>query len=203
MAAHRWQRTWFRFSPKRNIHGIASAVWVVAAKADREVVFHKLEEALHLIKEYSPVRFTQLCGDVDRILIAGDPTFWGRYVRELRLIEIYDGYAVAPETSPEQLASTLIHEAQHARLFRLGFGYAEQMRGRIERLCFMAERNFAHRIPNGSKIAESAEDWMSADSDTHFSNKARRRRKQDALRELGCPEWIVKLLERLGKRRAT
>ena len=37
-----------------------------------------------------------------------------------------------PETSVEMIASTIVHEATHAKLERLGVSYAEDRRARIE-----------------------------------------------------------------------
>jgi hypothetical protein len=41
-------------------------------------------------------------------------------------------YVLSSETAVTDVASTLVHEAQHARLWRLGFSYEEMERARIE-----------------------------------------------------------------------
>jgi len=172
-------------------------------KAQRQLIYKRLQDALSLIEEYSPVRFAQLTNDVERILVAGDPTFHGQYIQKLRLVELYDDYVLDDDTTTEELASTLVHESQHARLFRLGLGYEENIRNRIERLCFMSERIFSHRIPNGDKVWKRADAWLNNDLDEHFSNKAREEADFQALEQLGCPVWIQKLLKRYVRRRAT
>src|SRR2546427_9194317 len=48
----------------------------------------------------------------------------------------------SPQTSAARLASTLVHEATHARLDRLGFRYAAERRARIEGICFRREIAF-------------------------------------------------------------
>ena len=119
------------------------------------------------------------------------------------MIELFDDYVVDSETTAEKLACTLVHEAQHARLFRLGFGYQPEIRGRIERLCFRAERNFARALPDQSELVTRAEQWMEADAEQHFSTEARREAGFRALRELGCPEVIVRVVRWISGRRGT
>ncbi len=196
-------RAMFWLSPKRRLHGIHTAIWFLASSDERLTAFTKIEAALEVIGEHAPVRFAQLCRDVKRILVFGDPTVLGRHIRHLAMIELYFDYTLAADTSSAQLASTIVHEAQHARLCRLGFGYEEPIRGRIERLCFMAERNFAHRLPDGGEIAERAEQFMEAEADLYFSKRALRQAKLKALRELGCPDWLVRVAAWIGERRAT
>ena len=203
MGNHKWQRIFFWLSPKRVIRSIDSSVWFLVPKTNRKIAFQKLEEALSLIREYSPVRFTQLSGDVEKILVAGDPSFHGQYIRELNLIELYDDYVISSETTVEELASTLVHEAQHARQFRLGIGYDETERDRVERMCFLSERNFGRRIPSGSKVIEKAEAWLNISSGHHFSNEARKEAKFEALEKLGCPAWLINLLKWWVQRKAT
>jgi hypothetical protein len=162
-----------------------------------------MDVALKLIREKVPRRFRELESDVRCILVAGTPAFLGQFVNELRMIELYDAYAINTETTAEKLACTLVHESQHARLFRLGFGYEQDIRGQIERLCFRAERNFAKTLPDGGDLVAQAEWWMEADAKDHFSTEARREADFRALRELGCPEMIIRVVRWIGNKRAT
>jgi hypothetical protein len=45
------------------------------------------------------------------VLVAGIPVFHGQYINDLKLIELYDEFVFDPDTSIEELASTLVHEA--------------------------------------------------------------------------------------------
>ena len=124
-----------------------------------------------------------------------DPTFtnleWSSFTKK---------YVLDAQTTPASLACLLIHEAQHARLRRLGFGYDETIRNRIEKLCYRAQRNFARLLPNGGALVAEAEALMEADSE-FFSNESHRRRDIKALRELGCADWIIKTAAWVARRR--
>ena len=133
---HRWQRFWYRFSYRSELCGISVGIWAPAPKTERALALEKTEAALRLIRARTPRGYSALKSDVQSILVAGNPTFRGQFLSELRMVELYDDDTTDSETSVEELACTLVHEAQHARLFRLGFEYEESLRGRIERICF-------------------------------------------------------------------
>ena len=139
--------------------------------------------------------------DIQSVVVAGAPSAHASYIHELRAVELYDEYVLDAQTTPDSIACTLVHEAQHARLYRLGFGYDKAIGVRIEKLCFRAQRNFARLLPDGEKLVAEAEAWMEADPEV-FSNEARRGRELQALRDLGCPEWFVKIMAWIARRRA-
>ncbi len=56
-------------------------------------------------------------------------------------------FVFAKDTTPERLASVIVHELTHARLGRAGFEYGNMTRVRLERVCVLAERNFIARLP--------------------------------------------------------
>jgi hypothetical protein len=196
------ERLLFRFSAKRQLRRLRVGVWALSSRREKFRAFEKLERALGVIEQYAPAKLEALQSDVETILVAGEPTIRGRYIHKLRMVELYDDYVLDQQKSPEALACTLIHEAQHARLRRLGFGYEEPIRGRIENLCFRAQRNFARLLPDGGELIDDAEAWMAADPELNFSNEAKRRTKLKALSDLGCPAWLIKLLDRISRRRA-
>jgi hypothetical protein len=137
------------------------------------------------------------------VLVAGIPVFHGQYINDLKLIELYDEFVFDPDTSIEELASTLVHEAQHARLFRLEFEYNESIRGRIEALCFRSERLFGSRIPNGNKIIEDANVWLSGKYDERFTNEGNREAHLNALKNSDAPKWFKGLILWLVQRKST
>ncbi len=191
------------FSRTHLICGVQCSIWPVASKSEQVIAKEKLECALVLIKKYTPVKFSDLVKDVSGVLVAGIPTFHGQYIKDLKLIELYDEFVIDPNTTAEELASTLIHEAQHGRLFRLGYGYDEGIRGRIEALCFRSERLFGSRIPNGIKIVENADVWLSGNYDERFTNKGNREAHLNALDNIDIPRWFKGLLLWLVQRKST
>ena len=170
-------------------------------KSERTRALEKLEGALKLIENLKRREIEALRSDVCCILVAGNQTFRGQFLDELRMVELHDDYVCAEETTIEGLACTLVHEAQHARLFRLGFDYAPRNRGRIERICFRAERNFAKLLPGGDELVARANEWMQSAAEGHFSPRARMEANLRALRELGCPEAVIRLARWMGERR--
>jgi len=96
------------------------------------------------------------------------------------------------DTTPDRVAAAIIHEATHARLYRDRIPYAEA-------------------LPEGAALAERIRKG-GADPD-HWSdvNLARRSRtaRQDAIRSAreemeasDLPNWVKKILRRLGRFRA-
>lgn len=169
--------------------------------SEEQEAFQKLDTALALIRRHAPAKLRVLQMDLDSILVAGLPDYRAIYVHKMRMVEFYHRYLLDPDTTPETLACVLIHEAQHARLFRLGFGYEEPIRGRIERLCFRAERNFARLLPAGEDLIAEADSMIAAEPDSIFSDEARRQAKLEALRELGGPNWLVSTMDWISRRR--
>ncbi|GMR07395.1 MAG: hypothetical protein BMS9Abin26_0398 [Gammaproteobacteria bacterium] len=92
------------------------------------------------------------------------------------------------------LASTIVHEAQHARLFRLGIGYEVEIMARVEQVCYTAQKILGLRIPNGDEVVEYANEKLRGDIEYEYSDVASIEADFNALDELGCPLWIQKLL---------
>src|SRR5687767_9054115 len=144
---HAWM---YRGSPKREMFGIM-VVAVFAEPEEAAAIFPKVEAALCLIRDHSPVRFAQVQRDVPCIWVWKLHPFLAVWNVRRQMCEVSKAYLAAAETSAAYLACTLVHEAAHALLFRLGFGYAAAERLRVERLCFRAERAFARRLPDAEE----------------------------------------------------
>jgi hypothetical protein len=101
------------------------------------------------------------------------------------------------------IAATIIHEAAHARLFRLGIGNHEDIRARVEAICLRREMAFARKLPNGREIQEAAEHMINVCDDDYWSNAAIRQRElaefAEAMRHLGAPEWLIWVLARVAR----
>ena len=74
------------------------------------------------------------------------------------------------------------------------------MRARIENVCFRAEIAFASRLPDGTAIIEQARRQLERDP-VVWTREAARDRATTKLRELGVPEWLIKLIIRVRKTR--
>jgi hypothetical protein len=117
------------------------------------------------------------------------------------MCELYINYVLRDETSADQVASTIVHEAQHARLHRLGIRYVHDQRARIEHACYRAERGFGLRLPEGQTVVGQAEAGMALDPQV-FSDQARLEAKARALLALPGPKWFARHSAELMRRKA-
>jgi hypothetical protein len=83
---------------------------------------------------------------------------WWHY--GVKLIIVDARFLCDPETTPANIAATLVHEATHARLDRIG--YAPEKRARVEGLCFRRERAFARRLPDSHELVAEIDRQLSA-----------------------------------------
>jgi len=120
----------------------------------------------------------------------------GSWYDPLSMILLSDDWLESDSTSAEQVALTIVHEATHARLSR--FGYAPEIRARIERICQYQELVFASRIGGDSELVASARRGMDLDP-SEFTAERYRQRNLEALIQLGLPHWMVRLLARVTK----
>ncbi len=185
----------YRWSPNRTIRGIPTGVLRLSSQEERGTIFGKVEAALDLISEHAPVRSAQVRRDLDCIFVFGDASTAARYLAPLKMCELYFGYVLSSDTSVAELASTIVHEAQHARLARLGLQREVARIPRIERLCFRAERAFGRRLPDGTAVIEQANRGMEADPSTFSLAAALDRRIRVLREELRSPGWFVALAE--------
>jgi hypothetical protein len=194
-------RAIFRLSPKRTLQEIPTAVLFISSEEERRTCFDKIDGALSLIRAVAPVRFAQVQRDIQSILVCGDPSTLAQYNIDLHMCE-FNFYAVVSESNRvEEIAAALVHEAQHGRLFRLGFGYEEPVRARIERVCYRAQRAFGARVPNGASLLADASAGMALDV-THFSGAARSEQQAAAVEDFSGPKWLMRLLASVLRRRA-
>lgn len=155
------------------------------------VAFGKVAAALELLALYAPAR-AQRVRRLGGILISGTKKMYpARYLPRSDLCQLWETFVLASETTPERLATTLVHEATHAWLFRLGFGYEEAIRVRIERVCIRAALRAARCLPNGAAEVESCERQLNIDAEW-LTDQNFDARTADYLRQLGCPEWIIR-----------
>jgi hypothetical protein len=163
----------------------------------------KIVEALGLIRDFDPVRYKRLLRDVRQILVTTLPSSVAQWADSSRACELDERYVIHQETTPELVASCIVHEATHARLMRCGIGYEEEMRDRVERVCLRREIAFAAKLPAGTDRLEQVEATLAAMPD--FSDKAMNERHLDGLRDallyLNMPAWLVDLTVSYRRRR--
>jgi hypothetical protein len=180
-------------------------LWVATgeSKADCALVWRRVEGALCLIKTYDRRRYDRLLRDLERLWVRVSVYgFLGCHNTSINACELDTRYVLAETTSEEVIASTIVHEATHARLWRGGIAYEERLRARIEAACVRREIAFAAKLPNGQEVRERAEralelcaaddNWTDAVFDARHIQGA-----MEAMRYLGMPNWFVRTLPRL------
>jgi hypothetical protein len=188
-------RLMLRSSVNRRVDGL----WVGSFESDPEPSLRRVEQALNLIKTYDPIRYRRLIQDLERIWVfiiaegraAFDGAIWACML---------DPRFVLDEATPlEELAASIVHEAAHARLERVGIKYQQQFRTRIEALCFRRQRAFGARIPKGEEICKEADRRLTEYANAHYwTDEASRIRYNEgaraALEHLEVPNWLIRVL---------
>jgi hypothetical protein len=165
-----------------------------------EFTLQKAVEALKLIKTYDPLRYLRLLQDLDRVWVRPSVTndLAGFNLR-LRACILSEEFVENDASSPQEIASSIVHEATHARLYECGIGYDESLRSRVEAVCFRRELAFAARLPNGHSVRDRAERSLAFYADpTYWTDTAIEHRYftegAETFRRLGVPEPLVRSL---------
>lgn len=160
----------------------------------------RVEDALLLIKQHSPLDYARITRELERIWVDLVLYGLGEYRHSLRACILDERYVADSETTVGHIASTIVHEATHARLERYGIEYEERRRARIEAICFRRERAFAARLPDSAELEDGIArylEWYQANpeqfSDAHFQ-ETQMAGGIEALRYLGTPDWIVRAI---------
>jgi hypothetical protein len=182
-------------SVSRHLDGIWIGSW-----RGRPEDLTRVEAALLLIKQHSPLDYARIARELERVWVDLVLYGLGEYRHSLRACILDERYVADPATTVEEIASTIVHEATHARLERYGIEYEEQRRARIEAICFGRERAFAARAPEGDELQQRIArylEWYQANpeqfSDTRFQEN-HMAGGIEALRYLGTPDWIIRAI---------
>lgn len=181
-----------RFSTSRQIDGLWIGVFNVS---EPDTVLCRIEEALGLIKAYDPLRYDRLIRDLERVWARLLPGYLGNFNSSLRACELDKDFVLDDASLPELIAATIVHEATHARLQRCGVGYEEELRPRVEAICFRRELAFAAKLPNGEKVREQAERLLAlCATEDYWTDAAFKERDVNAARDLGFPGWFIRAI---------
>ncbi len=175
---------------------------ICVLKDDAEIVRQRIVDALGLLKRNDPAAF----GRVRRDLTGGikvDTHLQNRAQFNSRSFACELEWAMLTgDIETEEIALTIVHEAAHARLWRFGVPYTEDIRSRIEAICMRREIAVARKFPNGQEWADWVEQSIKSVDDGHFltdqaffaRQKKFRWRSLRHIRKLGMPKWFVRAL---------
>jgi hypothetical protein len=140
---------------RRVIDGLPVTVINTRPDIDTAEVLSRLATALDLIRRYTPHYYRHLRRDFAGILVKRYECR-GAYLVEPRICLVELTFVVNPGFSEAQVAATILHEAMHARLHRLGVAVGSADRARQERFCRRAEVEFGRLVPGGERIVQRA-----------------------------------------------
>jgi hypothetical protein len=156
-----------------------------------------LRDALKLIETYDPQRYSRLRRDLKRLWVCGGLPTIGCFNYRLDACQFDDRFVRAETTTTELLASVIVHEATHARLWER-FGYDEALRPRIEAICIRRQLAFAAKLPTGRQAREWAEQMLASSDPATLSNANFWKRYYDwrveELHRLGVPDWAIRMI---------
>jgi hypothetical protein len=174
-------------------------VWIGSWR--RPADLPRIEEAMLLIKQHSPVHYSRVVRDLARVWVSVLLNRGAQYRRSVRACVLDERYF--DSATPERLASTIVHEATHARLIDCGIEYKEHLRLRIEAICRRRELAFAASLPNGAELEREvryAIEWYAANPEWYSNHQLQERRTRqavDALRHIDAPEWLIRIAPRV------
>jgi hypothetical protein len=184
-------------STSKRIDGLWVGTWETGGKA--RTVLERVEEALRLIKTYDPLRYRRIGSDLERVWVDVLLGSLGNFAPAIKTCKLDTRFILADTSSPEVIASIIVHEATHARLWTCGIAYEERLRARVEAVCLRREIAFSAKLPNGRELRERAERTLQlCATDDHWTDSAFSERHlkggMEALRHLGAPEWFVRAM---------
>jgi hypothetical protein len=190
--------TWL--SPKHASHGLA--VWAPVVRAEeRPLIYKRLDEALDLLKASAPGRYARVRHSLKGILIFGTDSTNASYIPGTGVCQLRERFMLAPDTTAAAVACTVVHEATHGRLFHLGIPYDEPLRYRVEMVCIKASLLTAQRLPGAEVQVERCRRQLTIDPEW-FSSESFTQRAAGEMRKLGAPEWLIRHLVRVRRKRA-
>ncbi len=170
-------------------------LWV-GAEMEAERVLPRVEAALGLIKTYDRQSYDRIFADLDRIWVRLLATCVAQFSPAWRACFLDERFVLADTTETAHIAAAIVHEATHARLWRHGFGYDEEVRERVEAVCVRREMAFASKLPEGAPIRALASEALAL-SPSYWTNVAAQERHHEgslqALRYLG-DNWVARAL---------
>jgi hypothetical protein len=187
------------FSTSRNIDGL----WMGTTESKPLPALRRVEDALQLIKHHDSIHYSRVIQNLERIWVHLLPNALACYDPSLKACELDERFVLLETTTLEEIASTIVHEATHAKLGRWGISYEEKARSRIEAVCLRRELNFIAKLPHSEplreKIARTLE-WCVSDHD-YFSNVSFQQRHDQGIvqtaRYVGIPDWLIRALLRV------
>lgn len=181
------------------------SVWV--GTFEDEARLRRVEDALRLMKQQSPMHYSRVTRELDRIWVRLTPGSRANYSSRLNACELDERFVQDEATTPELIASVIVHEATHAQLERRGISYDEARRHRIEVICIRRQLHFVSGLAGCEAMQEDLRrslDYYGNNSE-YFSDGSSQQRfdegSLETLRWLGVPSWLVAVISKAASLR--
>jgi hypothetical protein len=168
-------------------------LWIGAYDKDTDLQIARVVEALDIIKLYDSRRYKTIMRDLKRIWVLPLPGPLATFHVETWSCRIDQRFVVS---SPiRMIASVIVHEAAHARLFRRGIDYNQARRAQVEAVCTRQQAAFAAKIPLNEDLQSHIRAHLALDASTWTNENLETKHVQGSislLRHMGMPEWAVR-----------
>ena len=187
-------------SPRHLSHGLP--VWTpLSTSAERSLIYERLDAALSLLRAHAPARYGRTVRSLRGFVILGTDSSTASYDPVNGICRLGETFTTSAATTSAAIACTVVHEATHAWLFKRNIGYDEPIRHRVELVCIKAALLAARKLPNAEAEVEECRGQMSLEPE-YFSNEKCIKRGMERLRQIGCPEWFIRGVEWIARKRA-
>jgi hypothetical protein len=182
------------FSKSSTIDGL----WIGTTESKPYPALRRVEDALQLIKRYDTLNYFRITRNLNRIWVHLLPSAQAHYDPSLNACALDERYVLNETMTLERIASTIVHEATHARLEGWGILYLEAMRIRIESICLRRELNFRAKLPDSEPLQDEivrALEWCASDPDFYSDKNFWWRHQEgevETLRYLNVPHWLIR-----------
>jgi hypothetical protein len=142
---------------RHTLHGFPVRIINTRADISTPQVVQRLTEALDLIARYAPRKFSRMHRDLSGFVVRRFPCR-GAFFPEQRECLVELTFTVNSRHTIAEIASSIVHEATHARVARMCGSLPQEQRAREERLCRRAELDFGLALPepDGTVVVERA-----------------------------------------------
>jgi hypothetical protein len=187
---------------KRERHGLELTMYIGSLPLDRNELWSKLYAALDLINTHTPAwirRMQEMNNSINVRRIPGN-----RARLEQNRLTILDPYLLA-NFAPAQIASSIVHEATHAKMRYCGIAYDPKAPAREERACRRSEVRLGKRLQAAGaegaaaalERAQSALTMRDAEVGVVVDWKQMQVMQTVAMiNELPVPAWLKRLIAR-------
>ena len=172
-------------------------------KPERSLIYKRLDDALSFLKANAPGRYERVRCTLGGFLIMGIDPIHASYDPATGVCRLRERYMLASDTTLAAIACTIVHEATHGRLFKLGIPYDEPIRHRIEQVCIRASLLTAQRLPGTEAEAEAerCRRQLSAISPISYSAASFDERIANDMRANRMPEWFIRMILKIRRRK--